>query len=100
MPNKIDFELPLPPWSLEDSNPDEDGNVQPGLISRYGQEKGEEIYFTLARKLGYFDPKTEATHYRPALDCSPFLDAIREQHHKKSSDTRATRKTEPEGGAN
>ncbi len=81
MANKEPLIYPLPPWSLADSN---DG--EPGLITRYGAEKAEEIYCRLATELGYFNPKTEPTAYRPALDCTPHLAKIREQNAKKPAE--------------
>lgn len=54
--------LPLPPWTHA--------------------ALGEEKYCELARELGFFNPKGEATNYRPDLDHTPFSDVIREQHKK------------------
>lgn len=59
--------LPLPPWTHE--------------------ALGEQKYCELARELGYFNPKAEATAYRPSLDPTPFLDVIREQHKKGAKPT-------------
>lgn len=56
------IKLPLPPWTHE--------------------ALGEQKYCELARELGYFNPKAEATAYRPSLDHTPFSDVIREQHKK------------------
>ena len=81
------MELPLPPWTLEDPRAtDEKGKRLQGLVSRYGEEEGKRLYFTLARELGYFNPKGESGDYRPALDPTPFLDIIREQHSKKKKE--------------
>ncbi len=82
MPENIDFELPLLPWSLEDARhpeafPDTKGK---GFISRFGPEKAEELYCLLATRLGYFNPKNEPTNYRPSLDPTPYLDQIKAQH--------------------
>lgn len=49
--------LPLPPWTVE--------------------ALGEETYCKLALELGFFNPKMERKDYRPALDPTPYLDAIK-----------------------
>lgn len=67
----IGMKLPLPPWSLKDSN-----RGEKGLIARYGEAEGTRIYRALAVAGGYFDPAREANH-APALDPTPYLDQIR-----------------------
>jgi hypothetical protein len=44
---------------------------------------GEEMYNTIARELGYFDPRKEKKDYRPSLDPTPFKDLIKATSTKK-----------------
>ena len=41
------------------------------------QALGEEKYCEIARELGYFNPKAEASDYRPSLDPTKFLPLIK-----------------------
>lgn len=52
-----DFKFPPLPWTHE--------------------ALGEEKYCEVAVELGFFNPKTEATDFRPSLDPVPFLDKIK-----------------------
>ncbi len=44
---------------------------------------GEEMYCTIARELGYFDPRKEKKDYRPSLDPTPYRDLIKITTMKK-----------------